>query len=206
MSTQLAFQTILIVGGNGFLGQDLIQDLIENEVAPERIHILDVKSDGPPVPGISYHNADITVKQEVSAVLQLVKPDVIFDMASPYPFETNRAILEAVNITGTRNLLSIAQEVGVTAFIYTSSSSVIHDHYHPLCNADKSYPVLYFPEQPNYYSHTKAVAEVLVLSGNRATGSGMLTVAIRPASMYGEADTTQIPNLVKNAIARRANL
>jgi sterol-4alpha-carboxylate 3-dehydrogenase (decarboxylating) len=66
--------------------------------------------------------------------------------------------------------------------------------------------VLYFPDQPNYYSHTKAVADPLVISANRKTSGSMLTVAIRPAFMYGEADTTQIPNLVKNAKAGRANM
>jgi sterol-4alpha-carboxylate 3-dehydrogenase (decarboxylating) len=66
--------------------------------------------------------------------------------------------------------------------------------------------VLCFPDQPNYYSHTKAVAEALVISANRETSGSMLTVAIRPASMYGKGDTTQIPNLVKNAKAGRANM
>jgi sterol-4alpha-carboxylate 3-dehydrogenase (decarboxylating) len=155
---------------------------------------------------LTYHHADITSIEEIKKVLQLIKPTLLFHMASPYPFETNRTILEQVNINGTRNLVDSAQLVGsVAAFIYTSSSSVIHDHYHPFQSADETHCVLYFPEQPNYYSHTKAVAEGIVLPANRKSGS-MSTVAIRPASIYGEADTTQIPNLVKSAKAGRANM
>ena len=202
----LASELILIVGGTGFLGQHLIQDLVERGVGPERIHILDIKFSGSLTPGLTYHHADITSLEEIKKVLQLVKPTLLFHMASPYPFETNRTILEQVNINGTWNLVDSAQLVGsVAAFIYTSSSSVIHDHYHALRSADETHCVLYFPEQPNYYSHTKAVAEGIVLSANRKSGS-MLTVAIRPASIYGEADTTQIPNLVKSAKAGRANM
>jgi sterol-4alpha-carboxylate 3-dehydrogenase (decarboxylating) len=202
----LTSQTFLIVGGTGFLGQHLIQDLIERGVAPERIHILDIKSPDLQHPGVTCHHADITSAEETKAALQLIKPSVLFHTASPYPFESNRTILEKVNITGTRNVISSAQLVNtITAFIYTSSSSVIHDYFHPLHNVDESHPVLYHPAQPNYYSHTKAVAETLVLSANRSVGK-MLTAAIRPASMYGEADSTQIPNLVKSAMAGRAHL
>jgi sterol-4alpha-carboxylate 3-dehydrogenase (decarboxylating) len=206
MRTDLANQSVLITGGTGFLGQHLIQDLIERGVPPEQIHVLDIKSPSAQHPDTSYHHGDICSPSDVEAVLQRVKPGVVFHMASPYPFETDRMILDQVNITGTRNLLESSQQVGsVIAFVYTSSSSVIHDHYHALHNADETYPVLRFPEQPSYYSHTKAVAEDIVLSANRTEGV-LLTAAIRPASMYGEADTTQIPNLVKNARAGRAKM
>lgn len=197
---------ILIVGGSGFFGQHLIQDLLDRGVRPHHIHILDIKSQDSTDPNISLHYADITSAEDVRKVFELVKPSVVFHMASPYPFKSNRAILEHININGTRNLVEASQEIGsVAAFIYTSSSSVVHDHYRPLCRVDESLPVLYFPQQPSYYSHTKAVAEDVVLSANRKT-SGMLTVALRPASMYGEGDTTQTSNLIKNARAGRANM
>jgi sterol-4alpha-carboxylate 3-dehydrogenase (decarboxylating) len=71
---------------------------------------------------------------------------------------------------------------------------------------DESSPVLFSPQQPNYYSHTKAVAEKIVLGANLKV-NGMLT-ALRLASMYlnGEGNTTQILNLVKNARSGRAKM
>jgi sterol-4alpha-carboxylate 3-dehydrogenase (decarboxylating) len=206
MASKIIGRPILIVGGSGFFGQHLIQDLIDRGVQPEHIHILDLQSKDSQRPSVSFHHADISSAEDVRKVLQLVKPSVIFHTASPYPFESNRAVLERVNIDGTRNLVQLSHENGsVAAFIYTSSSSVVHDHYHPLRRVDETSPVLYLPQQPNYYSHTKAVAEDTVLSAN-GKDSGMLTIALRPASMYGEGDTTQIPNLVKNARAGRANM
>jgi|SRR5690242_5657370 len=206
MTSKITGRTILIVGGSGFLGQHLIKDLVDRGVKPEHIHVLDLQSKDSQSPNVSFHYADISSAEEVRKVLQLVKPSVIFHTASPYPFESNRAVLERVNIDGTRNLLQLSHETGsVDAFVYTSSSSVVHDHYHPLRRVDETSPVLYFPQQPNYYSHTKAVAEDSVLSAN-GHGSGMLTVALRPAAMYGEEDAMQIPNLVKNARTGRANM
>lgn len=207
MATKLSSQIILVVGGSGFLGHHMIQDLIGSGVHPTQIHILDLNASKISEPGLTYHCTDITRSPDVQRVLQLVKPGVVFHMVSPYPFAADRALLERVNITGTSNLISAAQKAGsVKAFVYTSSSSVIHDPNRPLCNADENYPILYFPEQPNYYSYTKAVAEDIVLAANRKVDSRMPTVAIRPASMYGEGDTIQIPNLVKTARTGRAGL
>lgn len=204
MSAKLKHQPILIVGGSGFLGHHLIEDLIDKGLQPEQIHILDIKPKDTQKLEVAFHCADITSAEDVRKVLKLVRPGLIFHTASPYPFESDRRILERINIDGTRNLVKISQEVGcVKGFVYTSSSSVVHDYYHPLRRADESYPVLFFPQQPNYYSHTKAVAEEIVLSANRKCGK-MLTAALRPASMYGEGDTTQTANLVKNARAGRA--
>lgn len=206
MPTKLTGQKVLIVGGAGFLGQHLIQDLVEIGVHPQDVRVLDKEFPDLHLPGSSYCKADITDTVSMTEIFLSEKPRVVFHMASPYPFETNRAILERVNITGTRNLIESARLVGtVSAFVYTSSSSVIHDHKSPLQGADESYPVLFEPEQPNSYSHTKAMAESIVLDANRK-GSRMLTVALRPASMYGEGDKTQIPSLITNARAGRAGL
>lgn len=206
MPSKLIGRPILVVGGNGFLGQHLIQDLIERGALPDNIHIFDLKHGQSPNPDVSFHQGDIQSAENVKEVLQLVKPSIIFHTASPYPFENNHAILERVNINGTRNLVKQAHEHGsVDAFIYTSSSSVVHNYYHPLRHVDESHPVLYSPQQPNFYSHTKAVAESIILSANN-NGSRMLTAALRPASMYGEGDTTQIPNLVESARAGRSSM
>jgi sterol-4alpha-carboxylate 3-dehydrogenase (decarboxylating) len=113
-------------------------------------------------------------------------------------------LLEKVNIDGTRNLLECAQIMGtVEAFIYTSSSSIIHNQRFPLIEATEELPVLYYPEQPEYYSHTKALAEGMVLAANRTAGR-MLTVSIRPATLYGEGDGITTTNLCKQALSGRA--
>ncbi|KAF2642015.1 NAD(P)-binding protein [Massarina eburnea CBS 473.64] len=52
------------------------------------------------------------------------------------------------------------------------------------------------PEQKEFYSHTKAVAETLVLSANR---DRIRTAAIRPAGIFGEGDTGTVTSVISNA-------
>lgn len=104
-----------------------------------------------------------------------------------------------VNVEGTRNLLVSAQEVGsVMAFVYTSSASIIHDSVSDLVDADESFPVLYMPVQRLPYSHTKGLAEDLVLGANRKNGD-MLTVSLRPSGLFGEGDPTAVRPMVDSA-------
>lgn len=53
------------------------------------------------------------------------------------------------------------------------------------------------PQQTELYSHTKALAEELVLKANNI--GGIRTCAIRPAGMFGEGDRTTIGNIIGSA-------
>ncbi len=190
--------SVLITGGCGFLGHHLVSQLLESYDA--RISVLDLRTDRNRFPGVSYHNGDITSETAVYKILEEVRPDVIIHTASPVPFDDsapNNELYRRVNVDGTRNLLDVAARVGcVKAFVYTSSASVVHDTVSDLVNADESWPVLHAPQQREYYSETKAWAEELVLAANRKHGD-MLTVAIRPAGVFGEADRQMIPNMLR---------
>ncbi|KAK2610250.1 hypothetical protein N8I77_003699 [Diaporthe amygdali] len=92
-----------------------------------------------------------------------------------------------------------------TAFVYTSSSSVIHDNISELIDADELLPVLRYPIQKRVYTLTKVEAEDEIFAANRQNGnSSMMTVSIRPATVFGAHwarkeyyyDVTCISNLV----------
>lgn len=84
-----------------------------------------------------------------------LKPNVVIHTASPR-YDSPKEIMYKVNVDGTKNLLKIAQEAGVKAFVYTSSASVISDNKTDLINANEEYPVVTGDAQPEYYTHTKA--------------------------------------------------
>lgn len=65
--------------------------------------------------------------------------------------------------------------------------------YHPLC---------FEPEKTEYYTHTKAVAEQLIVSANKK--GELYSAIIRAALLFGESDTTSAPKMVENARAGRA--
>ncbi|KAL8709276.1 MAG: hypothetical protein Q9220_006019 [cf. Caloplaca sp. 1 TL-2023] len=215
--------TVVVIGGCGFLGSHIATQLLLSYNCT--LHIIDLHE---PRPGTRkknaiYHTGDITSYPSVLSLFQSIKPDVVIHTASPAFTSNNKklhtgavaqVIFDRVNFEGTRNLLDCSLEVGtVKAFVYTSSSSVVHNGTAALTNAsESSHPILlnYPHEQPEYYSVTKARAENLVLSYNRHTppsssssndnGSQptlFLTCALRPAGLFGEGDAQVIPGMMR---------
>ena len=201
---------VLVVGGCGFLGHRIVSRLRES--ASLQIWVLDLYTEHNRVAHVSYCDGDITSDSIVQAILQKVKPRTVIHTASPnvlaeHPnFATRKALYEKVNILGTQNLIKCAGESGsVKAFVYTSSASVVHDSINDFFEADESLPVLQTPQQTEIYSHTKGVAENLVLAANQRYGA-MLTTAIRPTSMFGEDDVGWLPNLLNVYESGKTNI
>ena len=193
-----SFGSVLVIGGCGFLGHHIVNQLLESYDA--EVSVIDLRTDRNRVSSVRYYDADITSEPGVREILEKVRPSVIIHTASPTFTDTegsNKALYKKVNVDGTRNLIELAGEIGtVKAFIYTSSASIIHDTVSDLVNADERWPVLRAPQQREYYSETKAIAEGIVLDANRKYGK-MLTIAIRPAGIFGEGDMQIIPGLLK---------
>jgi sterol-4alpha-carboxylate 3-dehydrogenase (decarboxylating) len=195
---------ILVFGGCGFLGHHIVNKIYSNVSGNPDVAVVDLNIDHNRHPSASYFAVDITQREQVAKLFDHIRPQVVFHTASPNPFEVDRALLEKVNVVGTQNLIDCAKAVGtVRAFIFTSSSSVVHDQRQPLIEATEDLPVLLYPEQPEWYSHTKALAENIVLSANRERG--MLTVSLRPASMYGPGDSIMSKNITNQVLNGRAN-
>lgn len=196
--------SVLVVGGCGFLGHHIVSQLLESYDA--QVSVVDLRTELNRFLSANYYDADITSESAVRSVLTLVKPTVIIHTASPNFVNDegkNKALYKKVNVDGTQNLIDRAGEIGcVKVFVYTSSSSVIHDSISPLINADERWPTLRAPLQREYYSETKAIAEDLVLASNRKYAN-MLTIAIRPAGIFGEGDTQVVPGLLKAYYGRK---
>lgn len=191
---------VLVVGGCGFLGHHIVSQLLESFHRSAQISVLDLRTDRNRLHPVTYYDGDITSETSVLKVLEAVQPRIIIHTASPVPFDDGNnhdAIYKKVNVDGTRNLLHLAGKTPcVKAFVYTSSASVIHDTISDLINADERWPVLYGSQQREYYSETKGIAESMVIAANRRHGD-MLTVALRPAGIFGEGDTQMIPNMIR---------
>ncbi|KAJ4286526.1 hypothetical protein N0V90_013226 [Kalmusia sp. IMI 367209] len=152
--------------------------------------VFDVDTSKNRIHGVECIAGSITSKGDVNEAFKSVQPKVVFHTVSPGPFSKNNRLFDSVNVDGTKNIIASAQKCDCTkALVYTSSSSVIHDNRSDLILATEDAPVIFMPEQTEYYSHTKAIAETLVLGANK---QNIRTSAIRPAGLFGEGDTGTI--------------
>ena len=196
--------SVLVVGGCGFLGHHIVSQLLAPSTA--HVSVLDLRVTKNRLPSVTYYSANITSPKAVLSVFMEAKPTIIIHTASPPVVNDGQSsaqkkvakeLFYKVNVEGTRNLIEQAGKIGcVKAFVYTSTASVVHDTVSDLVNADERWPILRAPLQREYYSETKGIAEEIVLHANRKYGD-MLTVALRPAGIFGEGDMQFTPNLLK---------
>jgi sterol-4alpha-carboxylate 3-dehydrogenase (decarboxylating) len=126
-----------------------------------KVSVVDLRTANNRLPGAEYHDGDITSVESMLAVFRAVKPDVVIHTASPSMLEGNKPLLRKVNVEGTQTLLEVAGGAHgdwgnkCKAFVYTSSSSVVHDTQSDLVNVDEDWPYIRGKMQREYYSETK---------------------------------------------------
>lgn len=104
----------------------------------------------------------------------------IIHTASPTADHHDPALYWKVNVDGTRAVIAAAQENKVPKLVYTSSAGVVFNGQ-DLIDVDERIPI---PDKPlDAYNESKAKAEELVIAANGV--DGLLTVALRPAGIFG---------------------
>lgn len=197
--TSPPLDSVLVVGGCGFLGYHIVRCLLEDPQCPT-VSVLSRNPNRNRLPGVSYHACDISNFEAIHSLLVDLKPRVIIHAAAPsgHAVTGNASVYQDTNIKGTGNLLACATRTPSTqALVYTSSSVVIVGSEHHF--ADESSHVLNASSKENEYAKTKAIADTLVLEANNPddeTGKALRTACLRLTAMYGERDTQITPNLL----------
>ncbi|KAJ3405743.1 hypothetical protein HDU80_000843 [Chytriomyces hyalinus] len=178
----------LVIGGCGFLGKAIVDQLLQNGDVDVCIFDLrqSFKDDR-----ISFFTGDLTRSSDVDAAVR--GRDVVVHTASP-PHGLKAQVYVDVNVGGTRNVIDSCVANGIKRLVYTSSAGVVFNGQ-SLVNADESLP--YCTKHMDTYNETKAEGEKLVLAANGR--DGLLTVAIRPTGIIGPRDMQGISTMLKAA-------
>ncbi|KAH6716134.1 hypothetical protein BKA61DRAFT_720422 [Leptodontidium sp. MPI-SDFR-AT-0119] len=199
----LAPRSILVVGGCGFLGQQIVHSLLHQAKAfpPPKISVIDLNTPINPHAGVAYHTCSIISLSRLQKLISIIKPQVIIHTASALPgvCPTTDAddveLFTKVNVEGTDNLLECARdEVSVEVFVYTSSAAILQrkESYMAVEDAVVS-EVQINISRFDPYSGTKGIADTLVLLANNrspAKKRGLRTCCLRIGGMYGVGDMT----------------
>ena len=164
---------VLITGGSGFLGINMVRKLMEHGV--KRIRVLDIAEfDYPERNKIDAIQGDVRDLDLMRKCMAGVK--WVIHTAAALPLYSEDDIF-STEVDGMRNVLIAAEEEGVERVIDISSTAVygIPDH-HPLVEDDKLDGV-------GPYGKAKILAEKIALEYR---GKGMCVPILRPKSFIGK--------------------
>ncbi|MFH1879120.1 MAG: NAD-dependent epimerase/dehydratase family protein [Candidatus Omnitrophota bacterium] len=163
---------VLVTGGSGFLGINLVRFFIRKKTW--EIRVLDLADfDYPEKNSVVFMKGDIRDKSIVKAAMK--DAGIVVHCAAALPLYKKEEIF-STEVDGTRNLLEEAFRVKVERFIHISSTAVygIPDH-HPISEGDKL-------EGVGHYGEAKIKAEQLCGEYRK---KGMCIPVVRPKSFIG---------------------
>lgn len=164
-------ERVLITGGAGFLGINLVRYLLARGFAVRSLDI--APFDYPERDRIEEHTGDIRDTAAVARAMQDVQ--YVVHTAAALPLYAPADIF-STDIDGTRNILQAARTAGVKRVVHISSTAVygIPDH-HPLLESDRVDGV-------GPYGEAKVKAEEVCFEFRTA---GMIVPVLRPKSFIG---------------------
>ena len=162
---------VLVTGGAGFLGINLIRHLLDNDYAPASLDLAEF--DYPERDRVEIITGDTRDKALVDRAME--GADFVVHTAAALPLYSPEDIY-TTDVEGTRNILDAALRHGVERVVHVSSTAVygIPDH-HPLYETDKL-------EGVGPYGQAKIQAEMICLEYR---AKGLTVPIIRPKSFVG---------------------
>lgn len=189
---------ILVTGGNGFIGSNLIRKLINEGIEVgmikrENSNLWKIKDI---LNKIVIYETDLNDTYKVSKIISHFKPDAIFHLAAYYAVEHKPQEIHQMidtNVLGTVNLLEASIESRVKLFVNTSSCFVYKEKNNKLKESSDLSPL-------NLYALTKIQGEQAC--SFYAENYGLSAITFRLFPPYGPYDNEKrlIPYVIKNML------
>ncbi|KAL3311025.1 3 beta-hydroxysteroid dehydrogenase type 7, partial [Cichlidogyrus casuarinus] len=205
---KISVETVLVIGGAGFLGRHIIYNLADSIPELRTIRILDRQAlpSGFKVPSsilgpkvsIEFVHGDIRDKRKVREAFHCV--DAVIHVASIIavgPSQDERYTY-STNIRGTKNVLELLNEFSIHILVYTSSAlctrtwDEVEDESEQEWDRDQyDQKRLVFP----VYGTSKIAAESLIRKACSKEGQ-LRAICLRPSGIYGEGDYLYVPSMI----------
>lgn len=185
-----------VTGATGFIGGRLVRELVARREF-DRIHCLvrdPARCRLPDSQKIRVVRGDITEPSSMRDAMEGCQ--ALFHLAAWYELGIPRSAIprmEAINIEGTRNVLTLARDLGIPRTIYVSTAYAIGQTGDQIADETFEHCGRFTCE----YERTKLEAHRVA---QRFGGEGLPVVAVLPGAVYGEGD----PSLIGDTFARLA--
>ncbi|MCJ1376667.1 hypothetical protein MMC20_007911 [Loxospora ochrophaea] len=203
MTTKVAsgsLGSVLVIGGCGFIGFHIVS-LLSSDPDCSTVSVVSRNPAQNRLDGVSYYTGDINSSDDIRKLLADVKPQVIFNTASPRAVDAANTYEDhhRVSVNGTKNLLACAAAApSVKALVYTSTAAIAKGLQH--FNIDETAPLWDQTSKAIPYFKAKALADTLVREANTPpghSGKSLRTATLRLPMVYGERDGQYIPGQLK---------
>jgi dihydroflavonol-4-reductase len=156
-----------VTGASGFVGAHVARELAEQgaEVRTERVDLLDPEG----------------LRRAVEGC------DAVFHVAALYSYDADPAMIERVNVEGTRNVVEACLAAGVQRLVHTSTAGTCG----PVAGREATEEDEPPPQELEVpYKRTKLAAERLVLE---AAAGALDAVVVNPTTPVGDGDVKPTP-------------
>ena len=178
--------TISIIGGAGFVGTRLSNDLHKNKIK-HKIYDINLKSD-------SHLYADVTDQKSLDV---LSASNTLINLAAVHRDDIKPiSKYDEVNVGGAENICNIARKYNINKIIFTSSVA-IYGFAPKNTNEDGD------PNYFNDYGRTKYLAEQVYIKWFNEDKTNRTLVIIRPTVIFGEGNRGNVYNLLKQIASKK---
>jgi 2-alkyl-3-oxoalkanoate reductase len=184
---------IAVTGATGLVGSHLVNHFSKKGHSIAALVRNKEKAENLSSQNVQIVEANISNKEELRNALKDV--DVVFHAAGLVDPYGSRELIFKTNVEGTRNVLTVAKELGVKQFVFISSLSVITG-FQDQFDVDERAPL---QKSGEAYADSKVAAESLVFSETKK--SEIAVTVLRPGFIYGPGERSWLPRLI-DSIAR----